>query len=142
MLQKQLKLTKQAFKQLEIAVLKDHTLDDLYVDAIIKRFEFTYEMIWKLTKTLMNDVFEQKCYSPRKCFKLLIRLNIFTDKKFLWDMINARNLTSHTYNIDYALNVLNFIKQNLNKIKNLINNLELTISSEFEQLIVTKQLFS
>ena len=129
-LQAQLQETQKALAKLKIALQKDIQYDELYLDGIIQRFEFTFEMIWKLAKLLINRVYEKECFSPKKCFKMLVRLKIFTDKEFLWDLANARNLTSHTYNLDYALLVYNFAKKNISKIEALVQALEKSINDD------------
>lgn len=44
-------------------------------DAAIQRFEFTFELAWKLMKTT-NEILGTPCYSPRDCIRLAARNGI------------------------------------------------------------------
>lgn len=66
-------------------------------DAVIQRFEFSFEMCWKLLQSLM--LLEGKeCFSPRNCIRLAAQEKILSDPEKWLSYQEARNLTSHTYN--------------------------------------------
>lgn len=75
---------------------KEDGYGDVYLDLIIKRFEFTYEMSWKTIKRLLSFLgIEVK--SPRETFKEAYAQGIITDEAIWLDMIEQRNLSSHVY---------------------------------------------
>ena len=74
-----------ALHRLEIALTKTLDEDDLYLDATIQRFEFTFELAWK--QHLIGDA-----------------------EKWL-DMQVKRNLSSHTYNEETAQDIYRHIKE-------------------------------
>jgi len=52
---------------------------DIYLDLVVKRFEFTYEMSWKCIKRYL-DYIGIECHSPRDCFKEAFSQKIITDE--------------------------------------------------------------
>lgn len=67
------------------------------LDATIHRFEFCYELCWKTLKYLLAHEGKTDINSPREVFKAAYSLH-WIDNEELWiDMINSRNLTTHTY---------------------------------------------
>lgn len=75
---------------------KNEGFADVYLDLIVKRFEFTYEMSWKALKRYLEFLgFDIK--SPRQAFKEGYTQRILEDEKVWLDMIEQRNLSSHVY---------------------------------------------
>ena len=76
--------------------LKNDGYDDLFLDLIVKRFEFTFEMGWKAVKRYLDYLgFEEK--SPRGSIKEAFAQNIIENEQVWLDLIEQRNLTSHVY---------------------------------------------
>jgi nucleotidyltransferase substrate binding protein (TIGR01987 family) len=69
---------------------------DVYLDIVVKRFEFTYEMAWKALKRHLTFV-GIEARSPRMVFKEAYIQNIIEDEDIWLDMIEQRNLSSHIY---------------------------------------------
>jgi len=65
-------------------------------DASIQRFEFTIELAWK---TIMRFARREgvECSSPRQAFRAAFKLGWIEDNDIWLDMLEDRNLTSHTY---------------------------------------------
>ncbi len=75
---------------------KSEGFGDVYLDLIVKRFEFTYEMSWKALKRYLEFLgFEVK--NPRQTFKEGYAQQILEDENIWLDMIEQRNLSSHIY---------------------------------------------
>ena len=72
---------------------------NIYLDLVVKRFEFTYEMSWKCIKGYL-DYIGIECYSPRGCFKEAFSQKLISDETIWVDMIEQRNLSSHIYDED------------------------------------------
>lgn len=62
----------------------------------MKRFEFTYEMSWKVIKRYL-DFIGIDCQNPRSCFKEALVQGLITDEDVWLDMIEKRNLSSYIY---------------------------------------------
>ncbi len=80
-------------------------------DAAIQRFEFTYELAWKLLKAVMayNGIAEVN--TPREAFKEAFAAGIITDGELWIEMLGDRNLTSHTYDEAMAIKIYNRVKE-------------------------------
>lgn len=76
--------------------LKEAGFDDIYLDLVVKRFEFTFEMSWKALKRVLSYLgIEAK--NPRMVFKEAYAQEIINDEAIWLDMIEQRNLSSHVY---------------------------------------------
>ena len=65
--------------------------NDIYLDLVVKRFEFTYEMSWKCIKRYL-DYIGIECHSPRDCFKEAFSQKAIADETIWIDMIEQRPL--------------------------------------------------
>ncbi len=76
--------------------LKEEGFADLYLDLVVKRFEFTYEMAWKAIKRCLEFLgFDIK--NPRMAFKEGYAQGLYEDEHIFLDMIEQRNLSAHIY---------------------------------------------
>jgi len=68
-------------------------------DAAIQRFEYSFEVVWKLLKVYLNVVEGVVCNSPKRCFREGYALELLSeqDTQTLLLMTEDRNLTAHTY---------------------------------------------
>lgn len=72
---------------------------DLIRDAIIQRFEFTFEVVWKTPKLYLERQ-GHECGGPRPTLKKAFAENLIptAGESDLWlQMLEDRNLTSHAY---------------------------------------------
>jgi nucleotidyltransferase substrate binding protein (TIGR01987 family) len=99
-----------ALKRLEDSLNKDPHLDDLYLDGTIKRFEFVFELSWKLMKGYLeyNGI---EVSSPRESFRQSFKNSLLEDAAKWIKMMENRNRTSHTYNLDTAWEIYGEIKE-------------------------------
>lgn len=86
-----------ALKRLNEAEYKKNKKNDLYRDALIKRFEFTFELSWKCLKEYLffNGVPVRD--TPRDIIKTAYQRNLINNEKVWLLMMEDRNLTSHIY---------------------------------------------
>ena len=90
----------QAVKRLNEANIayRRHSDDDIYQDALIKRFEFTFELGWKsLREFLLAQGYRLEIPSPKGVFAFAYQEGILQDEALWLDMLESRNLTSHDY---------------------------------------------
>ncbi|MDP3956168.1 MAG: HI0074 family nucleotidyltransferase substrate-binding subunit [bacterium] len=71
--------------------------DGIVRDSAIQRFEFTTDLAWKLMHAELNEIHKITCTSPGTCLRAAFKQGIIADDIFWLDMIEKRNLTSHTY---------------------------------------------
>lgn len=75
---------------------KESGFEDVYLDLVVKRFEFTFEMSWKALKRYLSYLgIEAK--NPRMVFKEAYAQEIICNEDGWLDMIEQRNLSSHIY---------------------------------------------
>ena len=72
-------------------------------DSIIQRFEYSYESFWKFIKKYLAIKHNlEDINSPRKVFHACVSMEVCTleEGNTFLDMVEDRNETSHTYNIE------------------------------------------
>lgn len=94
--------------QLERAVAQP--FDEFTRDATIQRFEFCYELAWKLLKLkLEQEGIDAR--TPRQALQEALQAALIDDGNAWSEIQRYRNLTSHTYNERLADEVYAFIGQ-------------------------------
>ena len=77
---------------------KKNSENDIYQDALIKRFEFTFELAWKTLREFMTDQgYQLEILSPKGVFAFAYQEGLLSDETLWLDMLESRNLTSHDY---------------------------------------------
>jgi nucleotidyltransferase substrate binding protein (TIGR01987 family) len=71
-------------------------------DSAIKRYEICYELCWKSVQELLKNEGLEICNSPKSCFKSAFNLGLIENEEVFADMVQNRNLTTHTYDEDLA----------------------------------------
>jgi len=79
-----------------IADPQKRAVAELSRDGIILRFEYTFEMAWKLMKEL-NDFLGTPCYSPKDCVRLSAKNGLIDNPEKWLEYTDNRNLIVHTY---------------------------------------------
>ncbi len=70
--------------------------DEFVRDSAIQRFEFTFELFWKvLRQYAAREGLEVN--SPRASIRAAFRLKIIGDNQLYLAMLESRNLSAHTY---------------------------------------------
>ena len=77
---------------------KKNSDSDIYQDAIIKRFEFTFELAWKTLRQFMTDCgYLVSNPSPRGVLAQGYQESILSNEQIWLDMLDDRNLSAHDY---------------------------------------------
>lgn len=100
-----------AFLQLEKAVqLK--TYSEYEQEALIHRFEYTLELAWKT----LQDYLEERGFidvrGPKPVIKQAFQDNILSDGNIWIEMLESRNLTTHSYDKETSNTITNKIVNN------------------------------
>jgi nucleotidyltransferase substrate binding protein (TIGR01987 family) len=85
-----------ALQTLEIAALLPSQINRINVDATIQRFEFTIELFWKLLKYILKSKGVEVQY-PRDILKEAYKGHLINQEDQWLQMLQDRNLTTHTY---------------------------------------------
>ncbi len=82
-------------------------------DALIQRFEYSFEAIWKTVKMFLNIVEGVEANSPKAVVRASMETGLFDEEmaRQALLMVDDRNLTSHTYNEKLAQQILSRIPQ-------------------------------
>jgi nucleotidyltransferase substrate binding protein (TIGR01987 family) len=70
-------------------------------DSAIQRFEFTFELLWKSLKAFSADA-GVRVFSPKESLRSAFQLGVIAEEPLWLQMLEDRNLTSHTYNLATA----------------------------------------
>ena len=84
---------------------KNNQLSSTLKDGVIQRFEFCYEICWKLIKYYLENEGIQEAKSPKSTFREAFKIGIIQDGEKWIDMLNDRNLSSHVYDEEVAFDI-------------------------------------
>ena len=99
--------------ELENRGIKDFS--DLELEGLAQRFEYTFELGWKLFKDYLeyNEVYLEETF-PRKVIKECANIGIFTkanmNPEIYLDMLSSRNKLSHLYDNEEFTKVMYKVK--------------------------------
>ena len=83
--------------------------DEELRDACIQRFEYTFELCWKMLKRQLElelpNPTEVDGYSYRQLFRIGAERGLVQDVEAWFDYRERRNITSHTYDEEKAAKV-------------------------------------
>lgn len=98
-LRKRVDTAKRALKTLqELLEVENPTIVER--DAVIQRFEYTFEALWKTGKLFLREIEGLEIGSPKGVIRGFLQVGMFTEDQtaLALTMVDDRNLTSHTYN--------------------------------------------
>lgn len=86
--------------------------DDLRIDGVLQRFEFTFELSWKCIKDYLEiQGVVSNIGSPREIIQLAFKHNIISDGEKWIEMMLSRNNLSHMYDKEISRNIYEKIKE-------------------------------
>ncbi|MBU1171424.1 MAG: nucleotidyltransferase substrate binding protein [Proteobacteria bacterium] len=103
---------KRALLQLSLAVqlMDQRPLTDLEKQGLIQGFEFTHELAWKVLKDYLEYEGIHGLIGSRSVVREAFKQGLVTDGEAWMDMIDKRNLSNHTYNLDLASDLVTAIR--------------------------------
>lgn len=101
-----------AYTLLREAMEKDpNNLSQLEKEGIIQRFEYTFELAWKVLKDKMEaDGLQLDQISPKAVVRKAFAAKYINDGEGWLRMIGDRNLMSHTYNFQTFEKIITTIR--------------------------------
>ena len=105
----------------------DPELDEIIIrDAKIKRFEFCFEMFWKLMQKYLREIELVDCYSPRSCFRESLKVGLINENEteIALEMARERNLLVHVYNEKLAQNFVKKLEVYYRLMKDVVERIE------------------
>lgn len=94
-----------------VNVMDKRQLNDFEADGLIQRFEFTFELAWKLMKSYAEfQGTDKEIMGSRDAIRWAFENKIISDSGIWMEMVKRRNDTSHTYDEETAAEVVIRIK--------------------------------
>lgn len=117
---------KKALGRLNEALNEEVSKTSIIVDGTIQRFEFSFELAWKLARAILsyNGI---EAEFPRLVIKEAFKTRLIQDGDGWIDMLEDRNRTSHIYDENQALMIYKKIKYSHFK-----------LLKDFEKKVLTK----
>jgi nucleotidyltransferase substrate binding protein (TIGR01987 family) len=86
-----------------VALSKQRPLSNLEEQGLIQGFEFTHELAWNVMKDFLNDQDGGlKIAGSKDATRLAFQRELITHGEDWMEMIESRNLSSHTYDVATA----------------------------------------
>ena len=113
-------------EKLHAALEKDIMADELFLDGLIQRFEFCFELSWKLMRAFL-EYEGLEVNSPRSAIRQAFQTELIADAATWLDMLEKRNLSSHTYDAETSLEIYRHVAQ---KYISLLDKLAATMTAK------------
>ena len=122
--------TQRALASLEELASKysENQTDVILRDAMIQRFEYSTEAFWKYLKAFLSIEHNLSANSPREVIRTGLTAKLYSEEisKELLQMLDDRNLTSHTYVEELAESIAGGIPSYCTVMQNTMNQLSNT----------------
>lgn len=93
-----------------VLLFKHQPLSPLEKDGMVRRFEYTQELAWKLLKNYIEyQGEEQRLTGSRDVVRRAFAMGLIKDSDTWFDMLDSRNTTSHVYDEKVEVEVLDKI---------------------------------
>lgn len=92
-----------------IELSKQRALNQFENDSLIKRFEFSYEMAWKLMMSYEKECGIYEIHGSKDVIRQAYSIGVIENGEAWLEMIDARNSTSHLYDEEMATDVIDEI---------------------------------
>ena len=92
--------------------------NDIVIDCVLHRFEFTFELAWKTMKDFLEyNGISENIGSPREILRRAFESHLIEDGEEWIDMMLARNSLSHLYDEETSRKIYKEIKEKLKELK-------------------------
>ncbi|MCU7491015.1 MAG: nucleotidyltransferase substrate binding protein [Bacteroidota bacterium] len=100
-----------ALEQLKKAVelARERELTKLEGQGLIHAFEFTHELAWNTLKDFLESRGNQPIYGPKDASMEAFRFGLIENGDIWLEMIQSRNMTSHTYDEKTAGRIISLV---------------------------------
>lgn len=109
---------------------KIEELDQLKLEGLIQRFEYTHELAWNVMKDFAIYQGNNTLTGSRDAIREALAMGLITDQRWM-NTISDRNRTSHTYNEATAFEILD-------DIVNVYHSLFIDFEAKMEELLLNK----
>lgn len=122
-----------------VNVMNSRELNEFEADGLVQRFEFTFELAWKLIKSYADfQVTDKEIMGSRDAFRWAFDNGLITDCQSWMEMVKRRNDTSHTYDEATATEVVQLVNSTYFQLfVDLFNKMEKLSSTKQNDLFTT-----
>ena len=109
---RKLRQTLRAFNRLkEIKNYEGYLEREILYEVAAKRFEYTFESLWKLLRLYLLELKGLECNSPMDCFKTFYQLGVLGEEegKLIPKVVRKRNEIVHICDFLFAEDIYRFI---------------------------------
>ena len=101
--------------------------NDVIRDAAIQRFEHTFEAVWKAAQLYLRKREGLEEGSPKGVVRACLQVGVLTEgqARRAMDMIDDRNLTVHTYNVELARRIFSNLNDYAELMMNWLESMEI-----------------
>lgn len=86
--------------------------NDIVIDCVLHRFEFTFELAWKTMKDCLEDQgIVSRIKTPREIIKDAFAAGLIENGEIWMDMMISRNELSHLYDEETSREIFDDIKE-------------------------------
>ena len=102
-------------------VLARDIQDDIIIDALLQRYEFTFELAWKMLRSYIRyEGLSDEANAPRSTIRVAFKHGLIENGEIWIEMMEDRNRSSHVYDEGVAFEIGNKIKSKyMHEFKNL-----------------------
>ncbi|MGZ9226464.1 MAG: nucleotidyltransferase substrate binding protein [Anaerolineales bacterium] len=93
-----------------VALAQKRPLSKLEEQGLIQAFEFTHELAWNTLKDFLEERGVQNLYGSRDATREAFKTGLIENGEAWMNMIQSRNLTSHTYDEAIAAEIASAIR--------------------------------
>lgn len=117
-----IKLTDQKKQILTLEFIDPEVERKILRDSTIQRFEYSVDTLWKYLKEYLLQIKGITQNSPKPVFRSCLQANLVSaqETEKLMEMVDDRNLTTHTYKEDLANTISEHIPTYLNLMEKLL----------------------
>ena len=95
-----------------VELANSRELSDLEKQGMIQGFEFTFELAWNVMKDYLEEQGITNIIGSKNAIRHAFTNGLIEDGEMWMEIVNARNLSSHTYDEETAEQLFNQIKNN------------------------------
>lgn len=95
-----------------IALSRERPLNEYERDALIKRYEFTYEMAWKLMMSFVKENGLEQIRGSKDIIREAYRYRLIDNAEPWFEMVELRDKTVYTYDEEMSTDAVREIIEN------------------------------
>lgn len=84
---------------------KDDVFKEMLEEGLIHRFKYTHELAWNVMKDYAEYQGNTNIGGSRDATREAFQMQLIQNGRIWMDMISSRNKTSHTYNVETAIEI-------------------------------------